>query len=223
MTSARPHASLRPALRAWTLLAAATLLAPAAARPAPSAVIALPRPASFEAAVAAIEQATGAKAEPVELGGKPVPPEEGRAFPVDAATAERLLRGSHATYREAGLYLFRLERSFGIAGEKDPVVLLRTADRDAVVRRVGTSGPKIGATTEAIVAWLDALAKDDPFDLTEIGVDYLSGHFVRPPKDPAEIARRCVAIAPEVVGARASTIDLLIEEIRTERSLYLIG
>ncbi len=213
-------------LRAWTAFAAAAAItAPVATRSAPApgrGAIVLPRPASFDAAVAAIEGATGAKGEAVELGGAAVPLGDGREFAVDAGTAERMLVGSHATFREGGLYLFRLERSFGIAGEKDPLVLLRTADRTSVVRRVGTSGPKVGATTDKIVAWLDALAKDEPFDLTEIGVDYLAGRFARAPKDPAAIARRCVELAPDLVSARASTFDLLVEEIRTSRTLYLI-
>jgi hypothetical protein len=205
---------------------AALALSPLAARavPSPSGAgpIALPRPASFDAAAAAIEGATGVKGHAAELGGAAVPLSEGRAFEVDAATAERLLAGSHRAFLDSGLYLFRLERAFGIAGEKDPVVLLRTADRGAVVRRVGTSGPKGGATTEQIVAWLDALAKEEPFELTEIGVDYLAGRFARAPKDPAAIARRCVALAPDLVAARASTLDLLVEEIRTAHTLYLI-
>ena len=225
MTS-RPHAYPRWRISAPAVLAAAALLAaPLVAHSSPPGAggpIVLPRPASFDAAVAAIEAATGAKGEPVELGGGAVPPGDGRAFAVDASTAERLLTGSHATFRGAGLYLFRLERSFGIAGEKDPLVLLRAVDRDAVVRRVGTSGPKIGATTDKIVAWLDALAKDEPFELTEIGVDYLAGRFARSPKDPTAIAKRCVEIAPDLVSARASTFDLLVEEIRTARTLYLI-
>ncbi len=214
--SARPMWNLRATAAYATAVALAT--APLAA----GAADRIAKPSSFGEAVAAIERATGTKGEQVELGGKPVPLEEGRAFPVDGATAERLLSSGHDSFREAGLYLFRLERSFGIAGEKDPVVLLRTADRNAVIRRVGTSGAKTGATTEAIVAWLDALAKDEPFELTEVGVDYLAGRFLRAPKDPGEIARRCVAIAPDLVAARPSTFGLLVEEIRSSHTLYLI-
>lgn len=213
---------VRPFAVTACLVAAALVPAPSRAGSPGGGPLALPRPASFEAAVAALEGATGVKAEPVELGGKPVAAAEGVAFAVDAAVAARLLAGSHVTFREAGLYLFRLERSFGLAGEKDPLVLLRTADRSAVVRRVGTASAKAGVTTERIVAWLDALAKDAPYDLTEIGVDYLAGRFVRAPQDPAAIARRCVELAPDLVAARASTLDLLVEEIRSARTLYLI-
>jgi hypothetical protein len=209
--------------RASAVLALAGALAAAPlAQAAPAPPIALPAPKDFGAAVAALEGATGVKGEAAALGSGAVPLSDGRAFRVEGATAERLLAGSHAAFRSAGFYLFRLERSYGLAGDKDVLVLLRTADRSAVVRRVGTSGPKAGATTDAIVAWLDALAKDEPFELTEVGVDYLAGRFARAPRDPAAVARRCVEIAPELVSGRPGMLGLLVEEIRAAHTLYLI-
>lgn len=214
-----PARSLRNVRSPVALAAAIALLAiPFASRAAPRAVSAR----EFEEAVAVVEQAAGVKGEPAVIGGKAIPPSEARAFPVNGATAERVLRAHHARLRERGVYLFRLERAFGIAGEKDPLVLLRNADRSAVVRRVGTAGPKVGVTTERIVAWLEALEKDEPFLLTEIGVDYLAGWFLSPPKDPEAMARRCVALAPDLVSARPSRLDLLVEEIRVNGTLYLI-
>ncbi len=200
------------------LLAAAL---PAAAAPA-AAPIALAAPKDLGAAVAAIEAATGAKGGPIETASGKVPLAEGRGFAVDSAIAERLLAGSHATFRKAGLYLFRYERSFGVAGEKDRLAVLVGADRDAVIRRMGTSAAHHAVTPDRIVAWLDALAKEEPFELTEIGTDYVAGRFERTPKDPAAIARRCAELAPDLVAGRASTLELLTEEIRANRTLYLI-
>ncbi len=168
----------------------------------------------------AIESATGAKGGAIDAGK--IPLSEGRSFELDGKIAERLLAGSHAAFRKAGLYLFRYERSFGVAGEKDKVALLATADRGAVIRRIGTASPKDGLTSDKIVSWLDALAKDEPFELWEIGVDYVAGKFERTPKDPAAIARRSAEFAPDLVAARASTLALLVEEIRVNRTLYLI-
>ena len=120
---------------------------------------------------------------------------------VPGRTAERLLDGSHTAFRKAGLYLFRLERAFGLAGEKDPLVLLATADRNAVVRRVGTGSPRDGVTTEKVVAWLDALAKEEPFELTEVGTDYVAGRFEGTPKDPMSVAKRCAMPWPRKCAA----------------------
>lgn len=205
--------------------AAALMLASAASRAADApqsaseAPVALAAPASFDGAVEAVEKATGARGEKLPFGD--VPLADGRSFAVDPALAGRLLAGSHATFKKAGLYLFRYERTYGMAGDKDRIGLLRTADYRAVIRRVGTGhAPRL--TSEKIVAWLDALAKDEPFDLSEIGVDYVAGEFARSPKDPRAVAKRCADIAPDLVAARATSLDLLAEEIRSSRTLYLI-
>ena len=207
--------------------AAALLGAALAARAAPPKAgehspIVLAAPKDFAAAVAAVERATGAKGVPLETAAGAVPLAEGRSFAVPARTAERLLAGSHAAFRRAGFYLFRHERSFGVAGEHDHLGLLVASDRNAVLRRIGTGGAHHRVATEQIVAWLDALAKEEPFELTEIGADYVAGRFERSPKDPAGIARRSAEIAPDLVAGRASTLELLAEEIRVNRTLYLI-
>jgi hypothetical protein len=204
-------------------LAAPLALAGGDAKPAaatPASTIALSAPRTFAAAVEAVERATGAKGEKLQLGN--VPLEKGRSFRVDAKTSERLLAGSHASFRKAGFYLFRQERSYGIAGDKDHLALLATRDRNEVIRRVGTSAPRQKLTTESLIAWLDALSKDEPFELAEVGVDYIAGTFERSPKDPLALAKRCVEIAPELVGGRTASIDLLAAEIRDNRTLYLI-
>ncbi len=204
---------------ALLLVAPPVLATPAAKKASP---IALPAPKSFVAAIAAVEAATGARGGVLETSGPSVPLNEGRSFQVDGRVAERLLAGSHATFRKAGFYLFRHERSFGLEGDKDRVAVVATGDRNAVLRRMGTGNARLGVTTEKVVAWLDALAKDEPFDLTEIGLDYVAGRFERAPKDAAGLARRSAEFAPDLVAGRASTLALLAEEIRANRTLYLI-
>ncbi len=183
---------------------------------------ALPAPKDFAAGVLAIERATGVKGAAIEAAQGNIPLAEGRSFALQGRVAEQLLAGSHAAFRKSGIYLFRYERSFGVAGEKDKVALLAAADRGAVIRRIGTASPHHGLTSDRIAAWLDALAKDEPFELWEVGVDYVAGRFDRVPKDPAALARRTAEFAPDLVAGRASTLDLLAEEIRVNRTLYLI-
>jgi hypothetical protein len=206
---------------------ASAWLAPIPAHPAevakvppPAAPIALAPPKDFATAVQVLEAATGAKGEKMRVGD--VPLEEGRSFAADPHVAERLLLGSHAAFRKAGFYLFRYERGFGMAGDKDQLGLLRGTDQNAIVRRVGTAGTKKQPTNDKIIAWLDALAKDEPFELVEVGVDYLAGRFRRVPKDAMAIAKRCAELAPDLVAGRASTLELLAREIAANRTLYLI-
>lgn len=209
-------------LRLSAAALAAALLAPAPARAedAGKQPIVLAAPASLAAAAAAIEQATGAKGEQLPFGG--LAPAEGLSFAVESHTAERLLVGSHGTFRQAGFLLFRYERSFGMAGEKDRLGLVKGTDDRAMIRRVGTAQSAKGLSSDQVIAWLDALAKDEPFDLWEVGTDYVAGRFRRSPSDPEAIARRCAAFAPELVAGRASTLELLAQEIKSNRTLYLI-
>jgi Domain of unknown function (DUF4253) len=185
-----------------------------------AAPIVLAEPAGLDAAVGAIEAATGARATRLHGRTASVPATEGRAFQLDTAVAKRLLEGSREPFRKAGLFLFRHERSFGLADEKDVVGVLVTRDWRAAVRRIGTAG--VGVTTDRIVAWLEALAKDEPFELTEVGLDYVAGRFERAPKNPAALARRIADFAPDLVRGHKEPITGLSDLIARERVLYLI-
>ncbi|WP_242345058.1 DUF4253 domain-containing protein [Anaeromyxobacter terrae] len=227
----RTNAPACSAFAAAALLALVPLGAgaePSTAKAAPAASsaeaepIVLPAPKGFAAAVKLVEDAVGVKGGQMDSEVAPIPLAEGRAFAVDTRTAERLLAGSHSTFRKAGVYLFRYERSFGLAGEKDLVGLLATADPHAVIRRIGTAGPKRHVTSEQIVAWLSALERDEAFELYEIGADYVAGRFQREPKDPEAIARRAVEIAPDLVAGHTNPIAGLADLIGKHRMLYLI-
>lgn len=212
---------VRPlALLVFTLASPLAFAAGDRGKTSPDEGFVLAAPKSFAAAVEAVARATGATPGQLQLGE--VPLDQGRSFLVPARTAERLLAGSHATFRKAGFYLFRYERSYGIGGDKDHVGLLNTADRGAVIRRVGTSSKSHELTPEKLVAWLDALAKDEPFELAEVGEDFVAGTFVRAPKDPLAVAKRCAQLAPDLLGGRQTSIELLAAEIRDNRTLYLI-
>jgi hypothetical protein len=193
-----------------------------AAKPVGKPIVVAP-PKTLEAAVASIEKATGSKAEALEAAKGEVPRTEGASFAVDAHVAQRLLLGSHTAFRKAGFYLFRYERSFGLAGEKDRLGLLTLTDQDAVIRLMGTAGPKRQITTDQIIAALDAIAKDAPFELNEVGHDYVAGRFDRAPKDPKALAVRLTEVAPDLLaGNKDKMMSLLVEEIRTNRTLLLI-
>lgn len=184
--------------------------------------IVLATPKDLASAVASVEKATGAKAVDLELKGNPLLAEEGRAFRIEGHVATRLIEGSHSPFLKAGLYLFRLERSFGMGGGQDVVAIIKGTDRDALIRRVGTTDPTKALTTDQIIAWLDALHAEEPFALTEIGEDYVAGRFAATPKDPAAVATRCARISPELIKGSGSAIDLLTNEIKANRTLYLI-
>lgn len=205
-----------------SLALALALSAPLPARAAVGGPIVLPAVTTLDAASAAIEKATGARPEELSLDTGDVPLAEGRSFELAPAVAERLLAGSHAGLRKAGLFLFRYERGFGMDGGKDQVALLATSDADAVIRRVGTSGPRRGVTPEKVIAWLHAVAKDEPFALVEAAADELVIRFDRAPRDPLALARRATEIAPDLLAGGSVPIEALADEIRESGTLKLL-
>jgi hypothetical protein len=184
--------------------------------------IVLASPKSLETAVVALEKATGAKAEPIDTAGGELPLAQGRAFAVDSGTAGRLVTGSHGPFRKAGLFLFRLERSFGLPGEKDRVAVLVAKDWQDAVRLIGTSGPGRGVKNEQVIGWLREFEREEPFDLWEIGVDHVAGRFRRAPKDPAALARRAAKVSPDLVAGHTDPIEGLSDLMGRSRTLYLI-
>jgi hypothetical protein len=185
--------------------------------------VALPTPKDLAGAVEVLERATGAKAEQIVTdAGVKVPLAGGRAFAVDARTAEKILAGSHTSFRKAGLYLFRYERAYGIPGEKDRLAVVPTRDPDAVLRLMGTEGVAQGVTTEQIVAWLRAVNREEPLELLEIGSDFVSARFERAPKDPRALALRAVEFAPDLTGGHSDAIPGLTDLIGRHRTLFLI-
>jgi hypothetical protein len=197
------------------LLAVAALAAsagPARAAEPPAAPIALGAPKNLDAAATAIEQATGAHAGAiVPATGPSIPLADGRSFAMDAKTAQRLLAGSHASFMKAGFYLFRYERGYGL--EKDRVGVMATADRDVIIRRIGTSGHRLGITGEQIAAWLRQLEKDEAVVVDEIGSDFVAGRFERTPKDPVALAKRVAQFAPDLVTGHKDPIGGLADFI----------
>jgi hypothetical protein len=184
--------------------------------------IVIATPKSLEEAIAAVAKATGASAEPIEAVAGEIPRSQGASFAVDSKTAERLVTGSHAGFRKAGLFLFRLERSYGLAGDKDRVAVLVAKDWATAVRRVGTSGPRHGVETDRIVAWLREIEKEEPFDLWEVGVDYVAGRFRRTPRDPVGLAHRAAKMAPDLVVGHSDPTEGLADLMGRGRTLYLI-
>ena len=137
-----------PLIRAVGVAAACSLVSPSGAARADTDLrgvpvgpkgppIALAAPKNLAAAVELVEKATGVKGEKLPVGD--VSLADGRSFAVEPHLAERLLEGSHATFKKAGLYLFRYERGFGMAGDKDQIGLLGTTDANVVIRLVGTA------------------------------------------------------------------------------------
>jgi hypothetical protein len=144
----------------------------------------------------------------------------GLAIDCEQNQAVDLLAQAHRPLRDKGLYLFLVEQAFGIGGKPDTLAVLPTADPYQVMTIIGTDGANYGKDTGALITWLRALEPEQPFELTGIGFDFLSGRFTTPIKDPAGLAARMYDFCPDIVDQGVGSVDALATELRRTGSLY---
>lgn len=164
---------------------------------------------SFSEAVAAFEDETGARRLPTsDVDG-------GVAFAVPFEQANASLRDWTEDYLDDSAYVFRYETNFDIRKDPDIVVLLPTSDKFAVLRAAGTSGPNYDITNADIIRWLREFDREQPFLLTEAGMDYFAGWLNDPPDDSLPLAKRFYRLCPDIVEQGTGTVEALAEEMES--------
>ena len=153
-------------------------------------------PATFADAVAQVEVLTGAKGRDGKSpDGEPL---DGVVlFDVKGERGLDLVMSHRDRLRPAGAYLFLYDHGFGTA--PDVVALAPTSDKLDVVRRAQTDGINYGHDNAAVGAWLRELDRDEPFDITGAGLDFVEGRFLAPVKDRTKLAERIHAFCPDFV------------------------
>jgi len=179
-------------------------------------------PTDFPGAVRALERLADANSEPLVVQdslGKNVRT-TGVVVPAEAKRAEALVEAAQDQFLAQGYYLFRVAQHFGINGRPDTLALYPSRDRYAIVRLVGTNGANYDIGPDSIVAWLTALEREQPFVLTGIGFDWMSGRFTTPLADPDGLAQRFNAFCPDIVTQGTGTVAALARELTRSRELY---
>jgi hypothetical protein len=179
-------------------------------------------PADFPGAVRALERLADANSEPLvvqDSTGKNVRT-TGVVVPAEAKRAEALVDAAQDRFLAQGFYLFRVAQHFGINGHPDTLALYPSRDRYAILRLVGTNGANYDIGPDSIVAWLTALEREQPFVLTGIGFDWVSGRFTTPLTDPDGLAQRFNAFCPDIVTQGTGTVAALARELKRSRELY---
>jgi len=179
-------------------------------------------PADFPGAVRALERLADANSEPLvvqDSTGKNVRT-TGVVVPAEAKRAEALVAVAQDRFLAQGFYLFRVAQHFGINGHPDTLALYPSRDRYAILRLVGTNGANYDIGPDSIVAWLTALEREQPFVLTGIGFDWVSGRFRTPLADPDGLAQRFNAFCPDIVTQGTGTVAALARELKRSGELY---
>jgi hypothetical protein len=145
----------------------------------------------------------------------------GVSFAVSEEMAELILSRYHADFLGQGHFLFRCVANHGIGGQPDRLALLPTADKYRVIEAMQTDGANSDVTNEDIIHWLKELEKDQPFELSGIGSDFLEGKFTSPLKNLRKLARKMYALSPDIVDQGTGSVAALAMELKKSNRLYL--
>jgi hypothetical protein len=177
-------------------------------------------PAEFPSAVRALEQLVGETAVPLEgidsVGE--VQPTPGFTVGVSGKASKTLLDDLQGKFLSRGFYLFVSERGFGSG--PDRLALFPRSDPYEILRLMGTNGWNYDIGPDSVVAWLRALAREQPFVITGIGFDWVEGQFSSEIRDVEALARRFNAFCPDIVEQGTGSVGALARELRTTRTLY---
>jgi ankyrin repeat protein len=172
------------------------------------------RKQEFRKALEKLKKLCGSEPQPLgEIKG-------GFSFAVPQEKAEQLLSNHQADFLEQGYYLFRCVSNHGIGGQPDSLALLPTTDKYRVIEAMQTNGANCDLMTDDIIHWLKELEKDQPFELTGIGFDYLEGQFTSRLKNSRQLAKKMYAFCPDIVDQGTGSVAELARELKKSNRLY---
>ena len=151
-------------------------------------------PHTFAEAVADLEHAGGVQGR--ARSPRSAEPLDGIVlFETRPNVGTQIVESHRARMRPAGAYLFIYEHGFGIRG--DLVGVAPTTDKFDLVRRARTDGVNYGHDNADVVAWLRELDREEPFDLTGAGADFVEGTFTNAVRDRKRAAQRIYSFCPD--------------------------
>ena len=98
--------------------------------------------------------------------------------------------------------------------------ILPTTDKYDAIALHNTNGCNYNVGTGYIIKWLKQLELKQPFILTFIANDTLSGRFLTPIQNSEQLAEEMYKICPDIVDQGCESVERLAENLRTKQRLY---
>jgi ankyrin repeat protein len=114
-------------------------------------------------------------------------------------------------FLEKGCFVYEPDGYYGEGPEK--LCILPTTDKYEVLALHQTNGCNCGIGPGYVVQWLQDLEETQPFVLTCIAHDTLSGRFLSPIEDPEALAELMYDFCPDIVDQGIGSVKLLAESL----------
>jgi len=141
------------------------------------------------------------------------------AFTLARCKRQKTLEELQIEARKAGCVLIVAEP--WAPGEDASLVLFPTYNKLAVVAAVGTEGANYGVQTTNVIAWLERLDGENPFDLVFCNHELVGGSFLGPVKGAKKLAEQMVEFCPSCLDEGPEDADALALVLKKRRSFLL--
>ncbi|TYQ23469.1 ankyrin repeat domain-containing protein [Pseudanabaena sp. UWO310] len=121
-------------------------------------------------------------------------------------------------FLERDCFVFQCDRSIDNLPHR--LWILPTTDKYEAIAAMGTNGYNYGIGTGYVLKWLRELEEEQPFVITIIRGDLLSGRFLTPIQDPEELAERMYEFCPDLVDQGCGSVENLADSLKTSDNLY---
>ncbi|ELS32432.1 MULTISPECIES: ankyrin repeat domain-containing protein [Pseudanabaena] len=121
-------------------------------------------------------------------------------------------------FLERDCFVFQSDRSIDNLPHR--LWILPTTDKYEAIAAMGTNGCNCGIGTGYVLEWLRELEEEQPFVITSIRGDLLSGRFLTPIQDPEELAERMYEFCPDIVSQGCGSVENLADSLKNSDNLY---
>jgi len=121
-------------------------------------------------------------------------------------------------FLERGCFVYEPHSCFG--NDPERLSVAPTTDKYEVIALHQTNGCNYDISPVYVVKWLKELEQTQPFILTCIKHDTLSGRFLTPIQDPEGLAQRMYDFCPDIVDQGCGSLAELTNILRSSDDLY---
>jgi ankyrin repeat protein len=116
-------------------------------------------------------------------------------------------------YLKKGVYLVNLS-------SQGTLIALPTTRWQDALAVVQTNGTNYGIGPGYVVEWMEALMREQPFELTTVAHDILAGEFLTEIEEPQALAHRMYEFCPDIVDQGTGSVEELADTLRENRTFF---
>ncbi|OOQ61747.1 DUF4253 domain-containing protein [Mucilaginibacter pedocola] len=146
---------------------------------------------------------------------------KGLVFDEQGPKSYKLVFDLKDSFRRQGYSIFLLETNFNIGKKPDRIAVLKTTDKYAILKQIGTDGINYNITNDCLITIIHKFDKRYSLELIAASGDWCEFVIHNEPKDWLAFAKDVYAVCPDVVDQGAESVEAMAGEMQKTKRLYL--